>query len=963
MRAMPMKGMNRWKLILLGAAMAAAVAASGMTVSADSGTPSGKAAAADSEPVSEWTALIPVAYDAAGETEGEKSIFQLKSTDADTPMPADSSGRVARMELGPGEKKDFGSITYMRPGVYTYEVDRLGKPENAVKADMSVYRVRVAALRDGRLETIIDREGDKVEEIRYNDRFPSPAGKIVKTGDRNTMAAWAAAGIAAALLLMWIRRRERRFHGKHFAVLLAAALASGMAVSPADAATGGLTVLYDEFGKLPENYVSITALPLQSAEFSTDNSKIHKYNGYVGNNQDEKRDFIAYYGTVHFGDSNRTEDKNASTEVNEIDGSIALRWSNKALLSDNTRADVKITVSSWSFRLGKNLNKKIDSSTKVYVPILQSSKPNSNATELCTATPRTKYSVNDGTTDNSISGACILTKCKVKLEILQHGTDTPIDTDKYPTALFGFRDLDVQDSSIAAGKSAEVRYAGPYSEGVELLGGFRSPVVLAPKSSDNPSMETLVKTELSGENLRIRGDGKRIEEYNKATGMVGDTGTYYSGFIAPVTPKAWSFWWTGSVSSSGKMMGTQLGSQPTVAVEATAGEGGKIEKEGLKTYVINSGTTYDYTPSDGYTVSELKVDGRDVEFDPKGGTYTFDNLYAKPILSRSAKTGGETAEAKIYHIHVEFERQPVFEVKKTGDREKVHLGDKIHYTVVAKQTAENASEGDFEFSDDMAGGMLRMDPDTLKTEGSASSEILEKSENGYRIRIHSKEKEQSSLTVTYDAAVRDDKYTRSAVTNTAGGSTWSVDPVGDLTIRKKVTGSLGDLSKRFEFTLRLAGLNPAETYEASGLKAVNKGTAADSGFRPDDDGEAELLFTLKGGDKISIPDLPAGAGYQIFEAKSDHTASYVQKGSGAQAEFVRAADRNEKSETVLSTEREKLDFKDGNVVVTFTNNREISPITGVSDDLRPLAVLTAVIAVFAIFRILSYRKHRRRDTR
>ena len=62
---------------------------------------------------------------------------------------------------------------------------------------------------------------------------------------------------------------------------------------PTYGATKDLRVTYDRFQELPENYAKITGLPLQEAEITTTNGNIHKYNGYVGNNQTEKRDFVA----------------------------------------------------------------------------------------------------------------------------------------------------------------------------------------------------------------------------------------------------------------------------------------------------------------------------------------------------------------------------------------------------------------------------------------------------------------------------------------------------------------------------------------------------------------------------------------------------------------------------------------------------------------------------------------------
>ena len=45
-------------------------------------------------------------------------------------------------------------------------------------------------------------------------------------------------------------------------------------------------------------------------------------------------------------------------------------------------------------------------------------------------------------------------------------------------------------------------------------------------------------------------------------------------------------------------------------------------------------------------------------------------------------------------------------------------------------------------------------------------------------------------------------------------------PVGTLTLRKEVTGALGDRSKKFEFQVSLSGLKPSAEYEADALQLM-----------------------------------------------------------------------------------------------------------------------------------------------
>lgn len=884
-----------------------------------------------------------------GVARGAPAIFLLSGIAEDTPMPG--SQRSAEISVAPNTTGSFGTITYERPGVYGYEVRRKHSSTQGTKQDNSLYQVTVVVRNDGKIQQVIEKDGEKVTEIRYEDKSiaKGDAPVSVDTGDLQSLILPGIGILVSSvglLGLLRIHRKEKRGmkprqdedeldrrepvkpeknimeeerkplseYWKMMGVLFAVMIVVWGFPVQSSAGTKDLTVTYDRFQDLPENYVRITGLPLHEAEFTTTNSNIQKFNGYVGNNQTTKRDFIAYYGTVKYGSKNRTTTENASTTSNSISGTITLRWKDRAILSDNTKADVKVVISGWTFLLGKNTNSKVTTGTKVYVPILQASAPQSNATELCSSSPRTSYLTTTGTNTTTLSGACILTHCYVKIQILKAGTEEPIDAAKYPRMLFGFRDLDVSDNSIATGKSATVRYNGPYAEGIELISGFESPVCLAQKTNSNPAMQTLEKVTTVNDNLRISGDGAKFEAYNNITGTTGDDGSYYSGFISPVKPQEFSFKWTGSAATTGKMLGTALWSQPQVAVRATAGEGGTIEKEGLTTYIINSSTTYDYTPAPGYRVKSLTVEGEKVDFDETGGTYRFDKLYTSPATLRSSETGAEIS-TKIYTIDVQFRR--------------------IEYQI----------------DTEVVNGTI--DPGSIVGEGEDKTITYEPDE-GYeleKITVNGKVVDAEEYPDQYDFRDVHDNHHIQVV--------YRKIPVSTLRIRKQVTGALGDRSKKFDFQVKLGNLQPSKEYESKELHSVETGEMVESGFKADEDGTAVLNYQLKADQSASIEQLPRGATYQVTEASSDHIASYEQTGDGEEPKFIAISKENAEAGQELTTEEEVVEDQDGDVEILVTNNRPIATVTGVGTSDVPYIGVAMILTVSSggwLIYVLKYRR-------
>ena len=116
---------------------------------------------------SRWMTEIKVSYSAVG-SPGE-GVFQLRGTREDPPMPEGAVGH--RICVPAGKTRSFGEIVFPGPGVYIYEVNRRNKPEGITAQDASVYRVTMVVRSDGDVQQVIETNGEKVTEIRYEDRY------------------------------------------------------------------------------------------------------------------------------------------------------------------------------------------------------------------------------------------------------------------------------------------------------------------------------------------------------------------------------------------------------------------------------------------------------------------------------------------------------------------------------------------------------------------------------------------------------------------------------------------------------------------------------------------------------------------------------------------------------------------------------------------------------------------------
>lgn len=211
---------------------------------------------------------------------------------------------------------------------------------------------------------------------------------------------------------------------------------------------------------------------------------------------------------------------------------------------------------------------------------------------------------------------------------------------------------------------------------------------------------------------------------------------------------------------------------------------------------------------------------------------------------------------------------------------------------------------------------------------------------------------------------------------------WNGQTTHDIVLKKNVTGTLGDKSKKFLFTVTLTGLENNTTYTtnvAAGttdtsadarndasyvgdtttasvvLENATAGTLANEGkaFTSTATGTATFQVRLADDEILVINALPRSASYQITEAASDHIPQYDivstnKATSGDMAIIAKNADKTvTASNTALATGVEFVDRYDGTVTVIYQNNRDLATITGLQSNIMILLAAAAILALVA----------------
>ena len=141
-----------------------------------------------------------------------------------------------------------------------------------------------------------------------------------------------------------------------------------------------------------------------------------------------------------------------------------------------------------------------------------------------------------------------------------------------------------------------------------------------------------------------------------------------------------------------------------------------------------------------------------------------------------------------------------------------------------------------------------------------------------------------------------------------------------VTVKKEVTGNLGDKSKDFTFQWKILNADGSVNQESE-------------------------TFTLKHGAQKEILGIPEGATLVIQETNADGYTVTAMHGSNP-VEVMRNG--------------VKVTVTDGSMI-TFTNNKETAPDTGVLLDSLPYVVILAVVVLGAALVIVRRRKHRDDD--
>lgn len=585
------------------------------------------------------------------------------------------------------------------------------------------------------------------------------------------------------------------------------------AVSP----TKNITVKNDDgngtvFKELPANYVQLKDLYLGTAKIVS-GSGYSIVNGVSTNNSDETvQPHLVWTGKVTFGGARRTATKNAVTKANTLPA-VTIRFPDGAELSDGRKADVEMKIDNISVNLTKSMSSSITSSSTVKVALLRNGGSSGRPLWMVTTSPKTSYSDHK---HNAMAG--VGQRYRVTMRILESGKDTAISASDYPSMLILFKDLDVPDETLARhdndSKYWPQRYKGKFAEGVEMVSGWGNPAVLAHEGS-KAYERPLVTKNITGNNLQIKGDGSRYAAF----GSKDDSSSYYSGFAAPVSPQGFTFFWTGSVpGNKAEAMGTQIGSQPTVAVWAKRTEGGSLTNSSVddwkkNTHLMNSSGIYSYKPDAGYAVKSLKVDGEEIKLTEEqkasGGEYIFERLNKNPIAKRVERNGNilDASDSSHYEIEVVFE--------------------KVEVSV--------------------------------------------------------------------------------------------------LRLSKNVTGSLGDKTKEFRFSIELSGMPAGYKGNIKTDGAILGEGAQNETYTAGTGGSVKISATLHDDTSLEIGNLPAGAVFSITEEKSDHFPSYTVNDGSTE---IKAA--SEKANKAISTGSINVN---GGLTYTaaFTNERSIAVNTGVAD--------------------------------
>jgi hypothetical protein len=213
----------------------------------------------------------------------------------------------------------------------------------------------------------------------------------------------------------------------------------------------------------------------------------------------------------------------------------------------------------------------------------------------------------------------------------------------------------------------------------------------------------------------------------------------------------------------------------------------------------------------------------------------------------------------------------------------------------------------------------------------------------------------------------------------------------DVVVTNNVTGNLGDVTKEFEYTVTLTGLEKNKLYttnidaqDKDGKKttsqsaeiqpiAGSKGSVDTSAktFTTDAEGNATFMIKLADDEVMVFNALPATSRYTVEEHESDHIASFTSESTEPDTWKMTLGEKaNPHSDTALSTNEETVDAisnvpdrqregsedNDGTVTIKFRNHRDLMTPTGLPYYGNHIYVLVSLIGAAIVFFIVRRRK-------
>ena len=134
---------------------------------------------------------------------------------SEMPMPAGSKGTRKTMVIKGEGGKEFGIITFTKPGRYVYRITENRGNDAKYTYDTAVYTLTFDVERQADrlvLKQTITRDGKEVKEIVFENRYHSPAKSWIQTGagkDVLISAGMLAVSLAGLAFLVFMRRKKR----------------------------------------------------------------------------------------------------------------------------------------------------------------------------------------------------------------------------------------------------------------------------------------------------------------------------------------------------------------------------------------------------------------------------------------------------------------------------------------------------------------------------------------------------------------------------------------------------------------------------------------------------------------------------------------------------------------------------------------------------------------------------------